>query len=134
MKEELGAKQESGQGTTVAVMLRLLSHGSERKRLRKIRKELVESVEMAQNKRYIIFSMRGNELSSCYREWWDGRREEEKAEQVLNVIGKLVNEIEDVQESLETRKRHLLLENGLEWKSFRSYVDIATMYMVCLFK
>lgn len=49
---------------------------------------------------------------------------------MLNVVGKLVNEIEDLQESMEIRKRQLLLENGLEWRTFHSYVDTACMYMV----
>ena len=56
--------------------------------------------------------------------------DEVKAGQVVNVVGKLVNEAEELQVSMETRKRQLLLENGLEWKTFRSYVDIACMYMV----
>ncbi|CAI8045497.1 hypothetical protein GBAR_LOCUS25172, partial [Geodia barretti] len=114
LREGLPAKSEPERGTTVSMVLHLLSHGSERKRLRKIRKELLESVEMAQSK----------------REWWERCSEEEKAGQVLNVVGKLVNEIEDLQESMAARKRHLLLDNGLEWKTFRSYVDIACTYMV----
>jgi hypothetical protein len=101
------------QGTGLAMMLHLISHGSERKRLHKIRKEFLESVEIAQRK----------------REQWKRYSEEEKAGQVLTVVGKLVNEVDEVQESLETRKRQLLLENGLEWRTFRSYVDIACMYM-----
>jgi hypothetical protein len=113
LREGLPAKSEPERGTTVSMVLHLLSHGSERKRLRKIRKELLESVEMAQSK----------------REWWERCSEEEKAGQVLNVVGKLVNEIEDLQESMAARKRHLLLENGLEWNTFRSYVDIACTYM-----
>ena len=64
------------------------------------------------------------------REWWERCSEEEKAGQVLNVVGKLVNEIEDLQESMAARKRRLLLDNGLEWKTFRSYVHIACTDMV----
>lgn len=64
------------------------------------------------------------------REQWERYRDDEKASQVLNVVGKLVNEAEDLQETMESRKRQLLVENGLEWKSFRSYVDIVCMYMV----
>ena len=64
------------------------------------------------------------------RERWERYSEEEKAEQVLHVVSKLVTEAEDLQETMETRKRQLLLQNGLEWKSFRSYVDITCMYMV----
>ena len=43
---------ETEQETPVNVVLRLLSHASESKRLQKIRKELFELVEMAQSKRY----------------------------------------------------------------------------------
>ena len=64
------------------------------------------------------------------RDRWEQYSEEEKAGQVLNVVGKMVNEAGDLQESMETRKRQLLLDNGLEWRAFRSYVDIACMYMV----
>ena len=39
------------QGAGLAMMLHLISHGSERKRLHKIRKEFLESVEIAQRKR-----------------------------------------------------------------------------------
>ena len=49
---------------------------------------------------------------------------------MLTVVGKLLNEVDEVQENLETRKKQLLLENGLEWRTFRSYVDITCMYMV----
>lgn len=49
----------------------------------------------------------------------------------MNVVSKLVNEAEDLQVSMETRKKHLL-ENRLEWKAFRSYVDIVCMYMVSI--
>lgn len=72
-------------------------------------------------------------LCGLHRERWQRYSSEEKAGQVLNVVGKLVNEAEDLQETMETRKRQLLLANGLEWRTFRSYVDIACMYMVsCL--
>lgn len=52
---------------------------------------------------------------------------------MLNVVGKLVEEVEDLQESMEIRKKQLLLENGLEWRTFRSYVDTVCMYMVSCF-
>ena len=52
LRAGLPAKSEPERGTTVSMVLHLLSHGSERKRLRKIRKELLESVEMAQSKRF----------------------------------------------------------------------------------
>lgn len=68
-------------------------------------------------------------MCAC-REQWKRCSEEEKAGQVLTVVEKLVNEVDEVQENLETRKKQLLLENGLEWRTFRSYVDIACMYMV----
>lgn len=131
LREGFPSKSEPERGTTVSMILHLLSHGSERKRLRKIRKELLESVEMAQSKRYKYNLMSGVQSGNCVcREWWERCTDDEKAGQVLNVVGKLVNEIEDLQENMEARKRHLLLENGLEWKTFRSYVDIACTYMV----
>ena len=64
------------------------------------------------------------------RERWKLSSDEAKAGQVVNVVSKLINEAEELQVSMETRKRQLLLESGLEWKAFRSYVDIACMYMV----
>ena len=68
-------------------------------------------------------------MCAC-REQWKRYSEEEKAGQVLTVGGKLLHEVDEVQENLETRKKQLLLENGLEWRTFRSYVDITCMYMV----
>lgn len=67
----------------------------------------------------------------CFRERWKRYSVDEKAGQIMNVVSKLVNEAEDLQVSMETRKKHLL-ENRLEWKAFRSYVDIVCMYMVSI--
>lgn len=49
----IGMLSETQRGTRVSMILHLLSRGSERKRLQKIRKEFLESVEMAQGKRSV---------------------------------------------------------------------------------
>ena len=64
------------------------------------------------------------------RVWWNACSESEKAQQVLDVIGKIVNEVEGLKESIEARKKHLLLGTGLQWKTFRSSLDVVCMYMV----
>ena len=57
------AKSEPAvQGATVAMALHLLSHGAERKRLRKIRKELLESMELAQSKRWSLTFLLFNDV------------------------------------------------------------------------
>ena len=66
----------------------------------------------------------------CCRERWQRYKPDEKVGQVMNVIGKLVNEADDLQETMKVRKEQLLKERGLDWRLFRSYVDTACMYMV----
>ena len=45
---------------------------------------------------------------------------------MLTMVGKLLNEVEVLQEGIEDHKR----ENGLEWKQICSYVDMGCMYVV----